>query len=103
MQTNLHSGCDWQQVNQQMNERAREVCELEMQQKGATALIEQYEREYRRAESERDLLGSQLDKLEKELEQVHQAVAGDRQMSEKLVRENQMLHKQLSEHMSNIH
>ena len=31
--------------------------------------------------------------------QVRVAVANDRQASEKLVRENQMLHKQLSEHM----
>lgn len=53
-----------------------------------------------KAEAERDLLEGQLDKLDKELEQVRYAATGDRRSSDKILRENRQLHVQLHEHLS---
>jgi len=66
------------QVNQVIGDRMREVSELEMHQKSAGMIIEQYEKESRRADTERQLLATQLDKLDKELQQVtpHSASLG---------------------------
>ena len=57
-------------MNQVIGDRTREVSELEMQQRSAVMVVEQYEKESRRADAERQLLATQLDKLDKELIQV---------------------------------
>lgn len=62
--------------------------------------IEFYEKEFGKADAERELLESQLDKLDKELDQVKNAAAEDRQGSDKILRENRQLHVQLHEHLS---
>lgn len=71
-----------------------------MCQRSVVSRIEFYEKEFCKAEAERELLENQLDKLDKELDQVRKAAAEDRQGSDKILRENRQLHVQLHEHLS---
>ena len=73
---------------------------METYNKSALARIEHYERECLKADTERELLETQLDKLDKELYQVRYAATEDRQGNDKIMRENRQLHVQLHEHLS---
>ncbi len=80
----------------------KEISSLEAYQRMALARIEYYEKECVKAEAERDQLETQLDKLDKELELVRFAATGDRQGSDKILRENRQLHVQLHENISTL-
>ncbi|XP_046658005.1 cilia- and flagella-associated protein 58-like [Daphnia pulicaria] len=82
-----------------IQERTKEINNLETYNKSALARIEHYERECLKADTERELLETQLDKLDKELYQVRYAATEDRQGNDKIMRENRQLHVQLHEHL----
>ena len=84
----------------QIQDRMKEINNLETYNKSALARIEHYEKECVKAETERELLETQLDKLDKELYHVRFAATEDRQGNDKIMRENRQLHVQLHEHLS---
>ncbi len=103
----------------------KEIEELEGFQRNAQAQLEHFDRECRRADSEREVLEAQLEKLEEEVERVRAVASNDRQSSEKIIRfclfdsislflfylfdfyfvirENRQLHVELHEHLSELH
>lgn len=87
-------------ANGQIQDRLKDISDLEMYQKNALLQIDYYDKECKRAEAERDLLDKQLEKLEKELGLMRKAATVDRQGNDKVMRENRQLHVQLHEHMS---
>ncbi|XP_057364666.1 cilia- and flagella-associated protein 58-like [Daphnia carinata] len=86
-------------THSQIQDRMKEISNLEIYNKTAIARIEYYEKECAKADTERELLETQLDKLDKELYEVRFAATGDRQGSDKIMRENRQLHVQLHEHL----
>ena len=100
-QENAQLSSQLQAANEHIEDRLKEIGDLEAYRTNAQVQLEHYDKECKRAEAERELLESQLDKLDKEVEQVRAAAAGDRQSSEKILRENRQLHVQLHEHLSN--
>ena len=94
------SDCFFQLTQNQIQERTKEINNLEAYNKSALARIEHYEKECAKADTERELLETQLDKLDKELYQVRYAATEDRQGNDKIMRENRQLHVQLHEHLS---
>lgn len=89
-----------QLTHNQIQDRMKEINNLEIYNKTAITRIEYYEKECAKADTERELLETQLDKLDKELYEVRFAATGDRQGSDKIMRENRQLHVQLHEHLS---
>ncbi|KZS07810.1 Coiled-coil domain-containing protein [Daphnia magna] len=86
-------------THNQIQDRMKEINNLEIYNKTAIVRIEYYEKESAKADTERELLETQLDKLDKELYEVRFAATGDRQGSDKIMRENRQLHVQLHEHL----
>ena len=90
-----------QLANGQIQERLKDISELELYKKHASSQIEHYEYECRNASNERAMLESQLDKLEKEVEEVRNAALFAGKSGDKIMRENRQLHIQLHEHIRN--
>ena len=88
-------------ANGQIQERLKDINDLELYKKHASAQIEHYEQECRNASNERAMLESQLDKLEKEVDEVRNATLLAGKSGDKTMRENRQLHIQLHEHIRN--